>query len=247
MNHLCGQCKQKLKADHCEVRAARSSSHLDALDFPSSAAKAPLAHPAPCPCTPSGMPNGHCCSSCRPGATQHDPCRVPVQDATGTAGVHCCGTAGGEARAAVFYHGPDSNAMAGLLGSCASQGVLCCILPQAKALDAASIVLQPVASALPAAQHCATSTSTAATANTHNSSSSSSGRHEGAAAAALSQFDGQRFMSHLSSSSMGHVLLTAADINSTQQFLQQHSAAFGPGCVMVADRQSSGKGEQPHR
>ena len=58
------------------------------------------------------------------------------------------------------------------------------------------------------------------------------------------QFNARRFMSQLHSSSLGHILLTAADIPSTQEFMRRHGTKLADGVVMVADRQSSGKGER---
>ena len=55
-------------------------------------------------------------------------------------------------------------------------------------------------------------------------------------------FDGPRFMSHLSTSLLGHTLLHAHDIPSTQEFMRRHGTKLGDGVAMVADRQSSGKG-----
>ncbi|PNH09182.1 hypothetical protein TSOC_004209 [Tetrabaena socialis] len=41
---------------------------------------------------------------------------------------------------------------------------------------------------------------------------------------------------------MGRVLLCAADVGSTQELLQAHGGVLGDGAVVVADRQTSGKG-----
>ena len=50
-------------------------------------------------------------------------------------------------------------------------------------------------------------------------------------------------MPRLGSSTLGHTLLTASEIPSTQEFMRRHGIQLGDGIVMVADRQSSGKGE----
>ncbi len=60
-------------------------------------------------------------------------------------------------------------------------------------------------------------------------------------------FDGRLFMSHLSSAALGHTLLSTELISSTQEFMRRHGAQLGSGAVMVADRQTSGKGDgTPH-
>jgi len=50
-------------------------------------------------------------------------------------------------------------------------------------------------------------------------------------------------MSRLGTSSLGHTLLTASELPSTQEFMRRHGVRLGDGVVMVADRQTSGKGE----
>ncbi|GAX75825.1 hypothetical protein CEUSTIGMA_g3268.t1 [Chlamydomonas eustigma] len=55
-------------------------------------------------------------------------------------------------------------------------------------------------------------------------------------------FSGHRCMSHLKSTSLGHLLLVTPEITSTQDFIRQNSSRLGSGVVMVADKQSSGKG-----
>ncbi|KAG1658792.1 hypothetical protein FOA52_011734 [Chlamydomonas sp. UWO 241] len=49
-------------------------------------------------------------------------------------------------------------------------------------------------------------------------------------------------MSHLQSDSLGHTLLAAAQLPSTQDFMRAHTAQLGDGTVMVADVQTAGKG-----
>ena len=50
-------------------------------------------------------------------------------------------------------------------------------------------------------------------------------------------------MSNLSTSSLGHILLHACNISSTQEFMRKHGTRLADGVAMVADCQSSGKGE----
>lgn len=57
-----------------------------------------------------------------------------------------------------------------------------------------------------------------------------------------SSFDASRYMALLTSQSLGHVLLTAADIPSTQEAMRAGGLKTFDGLVLVADHQASGKG-----
>eukprot|EP00195_Chlamydomonas_chlamydogama_P007821 CAMPEP_0202893470 /NCGR_PEP_ID=MMETSP1392-20130828/3052_1 /ASSEMBLY_ACC=CAM_ASM_000868 /TAXON_ID=225041 /ORGANISM="Chlamydomonas chlamydogama, Strain SAG 11-48b" /LENGTH=357 /DNA_ID=CAMNT_0049577817 /DNA_START=158 /DNA_END=1231 /DNA_ORIENTATION=- len=55
-------------------------------------------------------------------------------------------------------------------------------------------------------------------------------------------FNGHAFMRHVQSHAMGHVLLSTPEMTSTQEFMRQHASRLGGDVVLVADRQTSGKG-----
>ena len=58
----------------------------------------------------------------------------------------------------------------------------------------------------------------------------------------LPAFDEGRYMKHLQSNSLGHVLLSAASLPSTQTLLHENGAALPTDLLCVADRQAAGKG-----
>lgn len=55
-------------------------------------------------------------------------------------------------------------------------------------------------------------------------------------------FDPALFFKHLRSRGLGHLLLSAAVLPSTQTLLQQNSRTLPDGTVCVADQQAAGKG-----
>jgi len=60
---------------------------------------------------------------------------------------------------------------------------------------------------------------------------------------AQSSFDGPRYMAVLKRGGrMGQALVTAQEMTSTQEFMRANLAGFGDGVVLVADRQTAGKG-----
>ena len=55
-------------------------------------------------------------------------------------------------------------------------------------------------------------------------------------------FSTDLFMRSVSTAALGHVLLSAATLPSTQTLLQGNNALIPSGAVCVADRQQAGKG-----
>jgi hypothetical protein len=53
------------------------------------------------------------------------------------------------------------------------------------------------------------------------------------------------YSSALSTRQLGRLLLSARSMGSTQEFLRRHAAVLPEGAVVVADRQTSGKGAAP--
>lgn len=64
----------------------------------------------------------------------------------------------------------------------------------------------------------------------------------GASAGPHSWFNTRDYMDVIQPGGMGRILMTTPSITSTQEFMRQHGGVLPPGCVLVANQQTSGKG-----